>query len=108
SAAKPAPDSMMTLAPVCRQLVIARTAGGEISSAAGTISKAQREGTIHRASARVHCAPALVSADAYPETDSRKQPRSFKSRSTHRRLVGSSGSSLGSPAVTAPVARSEE
>src|SRR2546422_5195608 len=89
STAKPAPDSRITLAPACRQLTIARTAGGGISRAAGTISTAQREGTIHRASARVHCAPALVSADSYPETDSRKQPRSFKSRSTYRRLVGS-------------------
>src|SRR2546422_7260101 len=113
--AKPAPDSRITLAPACRQLTIARTAGGGISSAAGTINTAQREGDTHRASARINCTPALVNADSYPETDSPRQPCSFKSRSTHLGLVSgarddrpgrhrSSGSPR-SPMVTAPAAQ---
>src|SRR2546425_679487 len=116
-AAKPAPDSRITLAPACRQVTIARTAGSGISSAAGTISTAQRD--THRASARINRAspaPRLASADSYPETDSPRQPCSFKSRRTHLGLASTAKDdrpqprprrhrSSGSPAVTAPAAQ---
>src|SRR5256886_5184291 len=73
--AKPAPDSSNTVAPARRRLKIARTAGGGMSNAAGTINGVQRD---------VTSAPRPASADAYPATDSRRPHCSLRSSRTRR------------------------
>src|SRR5213078_1432670 len=92
--AKPAPDSSNTVAPVRRRLKIARTAGGGMSNAAGTINGVQWD---------VTSAPKPASADSYPATDSRRPHCSLRSRRTRRgRASTGRPRSSDSPAVTEP------
>src|SRR6266700_4731078 len=92
--AKPAPDSSNTVAPVRRRLRIARTAGGGMSNAAGTINGVQRD---------VTSAPRPASADSYPATDSRRPHCSLRSRRTRRgRASTGRPRSSDSPAVSEP------
>src|SRR5205807_2105903 len=94
SAAKPAPDSSRTVAPVRRRLMIARTAGGGMSNAAGTINSVQRD---------VTPVPRPASADSYPATDSRRPQCSLRSSRTRGGPASiRRGPSNGSPAVSEP------
>src|SRR2546421_10912051 len=92
--AKPAPDSSNTVAPVRRRLKIARTAGGGMSNAAGTINGVQRD---------VPSAPRAASADSYPATGSRRPHCVLRSRRTRRgRASTGRPRSSDSPAVREP------
>src|SRR6059058_2978393 len=88
--AKPAPDSSNTVAPVRRRLKIARTAGGGMSNAAGTINGVQWD---------VTSAPRPASADSYPATDSRRPHCSLRSRRTRRGRASSDSPAVSEPAT---------
>src|ERR1051326_1272701 len=97
-AAKPAPDSSSTVAPARRQRLIAPTAGGGMSNAAGTINSVPRV---------VTPVPRPASADSYPATDSRRPQCSLRSRITRPGLASprrgtANGSPAGSESATQP------